>query len=162
MPPALKGLTHSYSNNTMYFVSPIPEQPTPLVGDCNTILYTVRVLHDRDGSDNLPASTKLLSKHKTSQMRSLRLLGDCQNHRDREVLLLCTKQVQCITVAEKTVEVFYLKCECNKESHDISHAYVLGLRERVVDGDIQTGAGQVGVRDMSLFEVVVVTARLLH
>ncbi len=42
-----------------------------------------------------------------------------------------------------------------KESHDTSHAYVL-------DGDIQTGAGQVGVRDMSPFEVVVVTARLLH
>ncbi len=48
---------HNLINN---FVSPIPEQPTPLVGDCNTILYTVRVLRDRDGSDNPPASTKLL------------------------------------------------------------------------------------------------------
>ncbi len=56
--------TGSYSSTTMCqenFVSPIPEQPTPLVGDCNTILYMVRVLCDRDGSNNLPASTKLLT-----------------------------------------------------------------------------------------------------
>ncbi len=46
--------------STVFFVSPIPEQPTPLVGDCNNVLHTVRVLCDLDGSDNLPASTKLL------------------------------------------------------------------------------------------------------
>ncbi len=53
--------TITFSTLVLYgYVSPIPEQPTPLAGDRNTILYTIQSTRDRDGSDDLPACTKLL------------------------------------------------------------------------------------------------------
>ncbi len=44
-----------YLVSTVSFVCPIPEQPTPLVGDCNTILHMLKSTRDHNGSDNLPA-----------------------------------------------------------------------------------------------------------